>query len=551
MSIRTRLLIGFLLIIAISAATGIYSLLAIADTSALTGELYDRPLMASSFALSATADFEKVDRSLVTAALADSGSQLAGQGEALAALEASVLEDLGVVEQRFPDARGAGMVRDIKMLLAQWDGLMKNMVAAPAGQLPAMLPAEAVLRDKIEGKLDILVEGAKEAGLDFREEAAAVGRTSHWILFGAVGFSAAAGILIALLIGRSIGRPIKAITRTMSALAGGNIEIAIPALTRRDEVGQMAKAVEVFKQNAVEALAHAEARAEAQAIKERRAEAVTELTGAFDRQVSRVIETLGTAAGSLITSAEQVTRVADDARGKASSVASASEEASISVQTVAAATEQLAASIAEISRQVKFSSEMAEKASDQALETTTTVGSLSEAADQIGNVVHLIQNIASQTNLLALNATIEAARAGDAGKGFAVVANEVKALAGQTAKATDEIAGQVGAIRKATSSAVEAIQKICMMITDLNSTAALIASAIEQQGDATREIAHNVQQAALGTGEVAVNIVGVLDASSVSQDAATQVFDSARGVSDEAAVLRNEVQTFLAGIHAA
>jgi methyl-accepting chemotaxis protein len=549
-SIRTRLLIGFLLVIATSAATGIYSLLVIAETSALTGELYDRPLMASSFALSATADFEKVDRVLVTAALAESGAKLAEQGAALTALEASVLEDLGVVEQRFPDARGTAMVGDIKKLLAEWDGLMKDMVAAPPGQLPAMLPAEAALRDKLEEKLDILVEGAKEAGLDFREEAAAVGKTSHWILFGAVGFSAAAGIIIALLIGRAIGRPIIAITRTMSALAAGNIDITIPALERRDEVGQMAKAVEVFKQNAIEALAHAAARAEAQAVKERRAEAVAQLTGAFDRQISRVIQTLGAAAGSLITTAEQVTRVAGDTRGKASSVATASEEASVSVQTVAAATEELASSIAEISRQVKFSTEMAERAADQAQETTTTVGSLSDAADQIGNVVHLIQDIASQTNLLALNATIEAARAGDAGKGFAIVANEVKALAGQTARATDEIAGQVGSIRKATGSAVDAIQKICATIADLNSTASLIAAAIEQQGDATREIAHNVQKAAVGTGEVALNIVSVLDASSVSQDAAAQVFDSARGVSEEAAVLRDEVQSFLSGIHA-
>ena len=550
MKIRARLLIGFLLVIAISAATGLYSLLVIDETSALTAELYDRPLMASSFALSATADFERADRVLAVASLADAGAGLREQKKAIEAAEASVVEDLGIVQQRFPGDRGAQMVGDVKKLLADWDGLMRRMVAAEPTQLAAMLVSEAGLRDKIEEKLDILVEGAKEEGLNFREEAGAVGRRSHWMLLGAVGFTVAAGILIALLIARSIGRPIVAITQTMSKLAGGDVEVVIPAIERRDEVGQIAQAVEVFKRNAIEAVAHAAGRADAEEIKERRAEAVAQLTASFDQQVSRVIETLASAASSLTITAEQVTEIAAETSEKASSSSVSSEEASMSVQAVASATEELAASITEISRQMNHSTAIAEKAVGQANDTNATVGSLSAAAEQIGNVVQLIQGIASQTNLLALNATIEAARAGEAGKGFAVVAGEVKLLAGQTARATDEISAQVEAIRLATHGTTVMIQQICQTISELNATGMLIAEAISQQGDVTREIARNVQQAAVGTGEVAANVSGVMESSSVSRNAASQVFDNARDLSEQAAILRNDVRSFLAGIRA-
>lgn len=551
MKIRTRLLAGFLLLIGISAGTGFYSLLVIDRTSALTGELYDRPLMASSFALSATADFERANRMLAVAALADGGAKLREQSKAIAEAKATVVEDLDIVEQRFPGDRGTQMVGDVKKLLADWDALMQRMVSATPQDLPGLLVTEAPLRDKIEGKLDILVEGAKEEGLNFSEEAAAVGRFSHWMLLAAGGCTIGIGILIALLIARSIGRPIIAITRTMSALAAGDIDVVIPAIERRDEVGQIAMAVEVFKRNAIEAVAHAAERAEAEKVKERRAAAIAELTGAFDQQVSRVIETLAAAAGSLTTTAEQVTEIAGETSEKASSAASSSEEASMSVQAVASATEELAASITEISRRMSHSTAIAEKAVGQANDTTTSVDSLSVAAEQIGNVVQLIQGIASQTNLLALNATIEAARAGDAGKGFAVVANEVKALAGQTARATDEISAQIDAIRLATQSTAVVIEQICETIGELNDTGTLIADAIHQQGDVTREIARNVQQAAAGTSEVANNVSGVMQSSSVSQNAAALVFDNARDLSEQAVILRNEVRSFLAGIRAA
>ena len=545
------MLVGFLIVIVLSAAIGGYAIHTIARISALTGQLYDGPLMASNFALGATADFGRLDRLLVAATLQDGGSKLQGQADALAQAESTVTDDLSVVRERFPGEHGGELVASVSKLLGEWDRSMKQMVAAKPADLPPLLAQQTALRDKIDEQLDILVEAAKEEGLNFREEATAMGAFSFWMVVGVVVAAIAAGILVALLIARSIARPIIAITRTMSLLADGDRSVEIPALERRDEVGRIAQAVEVFKRNAIEAAGHAEARAAAQAETQRRASRIAELTQSFDRQVSAVIERVAAASDALTATAEDETRVAGQASQLAATVAAASEEASASVQTVAVATEELAASISEISRQVTHSTEMASRAADQARDTTQTIGSLADAAHQIGAVVQLIQNIASQTNLLALNATIEAARAGEAGRGFAVVAGEVKALASQTAQATEQISKQIEGIRTATDGAVQVIGKIGSTIAGLNEIGGQLSLAIDQQRNATHEIAQNVQSAARGTGDVAVNIGGVLEASGASTRSAEQVFDSARELSDQAARLRTDVQAFIEGIRAA
>ncbi|HZB90792.1 MAG TPA: HAMP domain-containing methyl-accepting chemotaxis protein [Stellaceae bacterium] len=361
----------------------------------------------------------------------------------------------------------------------------------------------------------------------------------------------ALGLALAFLIGRSIVRPVSGMTEAMAKLADGDTTAPIPAQDFKDELGAMAKAVGVFKESMIKADRLAAQQREEQAKKAQRQQAIEEHITGFDRSMRQSLDTLGSAAGELRRTAESMSSTATDTTRQAAAVASASDQASSNVQTVASSTEEMAASIGEISRQVVHSSEVAAKAVDQANRTNTTMLALSDAAQKIGEVVSLIQDIASQTNLLALNATIEAARAGEAGKGFAVVASEVKSLATQTAKATEDIAGQINAIQTSTKDAVEAIKSIGGIIAEINTISGTIASAMEEQGATTREITRHTQEAARGTGEVSQNISGVNDAASQTGAAAAQVLASANGLGQQAEMLRAEVDQFFARIRAA
>jgi methyl-accepting chemotaxis protein len=543
--IRTILLIGFLLVIAISGATGIYAIFIIGETSALTVELYDRPLMASSFALSATADFAQADRVLVVAALTDAGAGLHEKGQAIAALESSVSDDLGVVETRFRDPRGPAMIGDVRKSLADWDALTKRMIAADPRQLPGLLASEAKLRDAIDEKLDILVEGAKEDGLDFREDAAAVGRFSRRMLMGAVAFTVAGGILIALLIARRISRPIVAMTRTMSELAAGDIDVVIPAIERRDEVGQIAKAVEVFKKSAIDNLRMTAAKAEEQAIRDRRQAAMDRHTQEFGASVSGVMASMVQSAADMRTAAGDMSEAARRTRDSTSHAVESASVSSRNLNAVAVAAEEMAASVREISQQVAHVTSVVRDAVERASETDAKVASLADAAERIGDVARLISDIAGQTNLLALNATIEAARAGDAGKGFAVVAGEVKALAAQTAHATEQIGAQIDAIRTATGEAVGAVRKVGSAIGQVDSVATAIAAAIEQQAAATQEISGSVQRVTSATGDAAQAMTQVLVIAGQTDTASQSVLTAAAEVGRTAETLRVEVDGFL------
>jgi methyl-accepting chemotaxis protein len=545
MKIRTRLLAGFLLVVAVSAATGLYSILVIDKTSALTAELYDRPLMASSFALSATVDFERADRALAVAALTGSGAGLKQLEAAIVALEANVTDDLGVVEQRFPTARGIAMAGEVRKLFANWDDLMKRMVACTPDQLPVMLAAQAALQDKIEAKLDILVEGAKEEGLNFRNDAAAMGRASHWMLVGGVSFTVAAGIFIALLIARSIARPLVAITRTMSGLAGGDTEVVIPAIGRRDEIGTMARAVEVFKQNAIENTRLVGAAAQGQAARNRRQSAMDRHTEEFGSSVSGVMATLIKSAVDMRVAASEMSDSAAQTRESTSGAVEGANASSRDLNAVAAAAEEMAASVSEISKQVSHVTLAVGKAVVRASETDVKVAGLTDAADRIVDVVRLITGIAGQTNLLALNATIEAARAGDAGKGFAVVAGEVKALAAQTARATEQIGAQIVAIRSATGEAAAAVREVGIAIGEVAAVATAIAAAVEQQAASTQEISGNVQNVTMATNVVTQVMARVLTIAEQTGHASRSVLSAADEVGHTADTLRIEVNGFL------
>ena len=370
--------------------------------------------------------------------------------------------------------------------------------------------------------------------------------------------SAIAGIAVlvmgaGLFIGRSVSKPLKAMTAAMIELAKGNFAVVLPGLGRRDEIGEIAQAVETFKVNAEQkARDEAEERIrQDQILAQQRKADMIGMADAFERAVGEIIETVSSASTELEASADALTSTATRSQDLATMVAAASEEASTNVQSVASATEELSSSVNEISRQVQESARMANEAVDQARQTNDRVGELSQAAARIGDVVELISTIAGQTNLLALNATIEAARAGEAGRGFAVVASEVKALAEQTAKATGDIGRQIADIQSATEHSVNSIRAISGTIGKLSEISSTIAAAVEEQGAATQEISRNVQQAAMGTTEVSAHISDVKQGAVETGAASAEVLSAAQSLSGDSNRLKLEVGKFLNTVRAA
>jgi methyl-accepting chemotaxis protein len=392
--------------------------------------------------------------------------------------------------------------------------------------------------------------GAVEIAMDNSEYVSSLDRARQLAIGMALlglAIAAAAGLLIA----RSISRPILAVTGAMRDLADGNLDVALPA-GRTDEVGQMAAAVAVFKDNAIRVyrLQADQDVALARSEQEKR-QAFAALADSFEASVRGVVDSVSSAATEMQATAQSMSSTVEQSRQQTLAVSTASEHASDNVQTVAAAAEQLSASMNEIGRQLVQASAVVGKAAADGKQSNDRVQSLAAAAEKIGEVVSLINEIASQTNLLALNATIEAARAGEAGRGFAVVASEVKALATQTSKATEEIRAQISAVQAETSGAIDGIRSICTTIQQVEEISSSIASAVGQQGSATQEIARNVQQAAERTGDVSRNISGVTSGIASTGAAATEMLGSAAELARQSSTLRDEVDRFLAHIRAA
>jgi methyl-accepting chemotaxis protein len=376
---------------------------------------------------------------------------------------------------------------------------------------------------------------------------------AHGIMVAMItsGIAILIGVLIGFVVALGITRPVVAMTKAMAVLANGDTTVQIPAAGQKDEIGAMAKAVQVFKDNMIET---ERLRAEQEELKKRaeaeRRQGMLDMADKFESSVGGIVNGVTAAATELQATAQALSATAEEASRQSTAVAAASEQTTQNVQTVAAATEELSSSIREISNQVTESTRIVAGAVTQAEDTNAKVKGLAEAAQKIGEVVTLINEIASQTNLLALNATIEAARAGEAGKGFAVVASEVKNLATQTGRATEEIAGQVKAIQDSTESAAGAIQAITVTINRVSEISTAIASAVEEQGAATQEISRNVQEASTGTAEVSTNITGVTQASQQTSAGSTQVLASAAELAVNGERLKKEVDTFLHTVRA-
>lgn len=383
---------------------------------------------------------------------------------------------------------------------------------------------------------------------DTTEYDAAAATSQRNLILGTVAILAVA-VVLAFLLGRGLSRPLAAITAVMNRLSSGEIDVTIPGSERRDELGTMAAAVDVFRRSMIEARGMRDAQEASKQQSELEKKALQrQMADRFEADVKSVVATVAKATSDMQRVAGEITASVNGTSEQAAAAAAASEEASASVSTVAAATEELASSVAEIGRQVTHSSQVADNAVVKAGQTTEMVSSLASAADKIGDVLRLIGAIASQTNLLALNATIEAARAGEAGRGFAVVASEVKELASQTAKATEEIAGQVAAIQSATGECVTAIGGISDTIREISGIATTIAAAVEQQDSATREIARSVQQAATGTSEVSVNVTGASQSADRSRALADNVLAATGQLGRQSDALYASVDTFLAGL---
>ncbi len=572
MNIPKKILVSFSVLIVLSVLQGGFSIKTISGAGDLVATTYDKSLMLISFARSAEGKFLSVEL-LLEKLRRNAGATADSVAEGLEAFG----EDLEIVVERAYTPRAKKLVAEISGMRKSWN---EAVLAAAGNSSDAGLGKIADdLAAQIASKLELLIEYASEDGYNFREAAAQQVRTAFIIDSAAVGAVAVLGMLIAYLLGLKISRPLRRITDVTKELADGSVDVEVPELGRQDEIGEIAEALEIFKEGVIERRrmheekmrAELEAQEEKLRIEKERTEAALENAQSeeavrlekertamigrsiaeFDEEVTSMIATVEASVTEMRAAAEGMTQIAADTGKRSTGAVQASEQVTNNIKSVASATEELSSSVREIGKRVSEASTIAGTAVSEVKDANGKIQGLAEAAQKIGEVVSMINDIAAQTNLLALNATIEAARAGEAGKGFAVVASEVKSLATQTAKATEEIAGQVSDIQGVTSEAVTAMNGISEIIGKINDISSDITSSVQEQGASTREIAGNVQQAASGTQHVTGNIGDVNASITETGNTAATVLDAANTLSEQASMLRQRISGFLQTIQAA
>ena len=552
-TIKLRLLAVVAFLVTLTGILGAVALHRMHQIDALSQELADRWLISTRSVAAAEVAIVDAQKRFLSRLLT-SGAEGAEEERAFAAdvdhaekaLAAYAAHIASEFEQQLFD-QVMVLWRDYRSVTGAALAERRNAATAPVTDVREAGRLNTRMEELLERLMAFEVAGGQAAA----HEADEIYEASRGWMIAAIAVSVLVGFGAALIVIRSITSGIRAVSMPMTRLSEGDLDAEIPYRGQKTELGIGANALHSFKLALIEKRRADEAAALEAARKLERAKRLDELTNRFESQVGRLSQLLSSSATEMEATAQSMSAIAEETDRQAVAVAGASEQTSANVQTVAGASEELSASIHEIANRVAQSAEMAARAVDEAQRTNATVRDLAAASERIGSVLELISSIASQTNLLALNATIEAARAGDAGKGFAVVATEVKNLASQTAKATEEIAGQIGAIQTTTHTAVGAIQGIGKTIDQISEIATAIASAVEEQRAATGEIARNVQEAARGTQEVTNNIAGVKQASMDAGAAATQVLTAAGGLAEQSETLNEEVRAFISGVKAA